>query len=339
MKEKELSMDGFRIIASILIIAVHTYPLLSISETLDFIVTHVLCRIGVPFFFMVTGYFVLPKALNDKKELKKYMIKILKLYIICMLLYLPVNIYAKQINGVDEIVKDILFHGTFYHLWYFPALILGMYFTYFIIKNIKERQARYIFIFLFVIGLFGDSYYGISEKFEIIKKIYEIIFHVFDYTRNGLFFTPIFVYLGYMMKNKSFNLKRGFNIFFIVLFLSLMVFEGLLLHHFNMQRHDSMYIMLIPTMISIFYLLIQNNKGNHKKLRRIATLVYILHPLFIILVRGIAKILHLESLMIDNSVIHFLLVVSMTMIFSICFDFVKGKIGDIYERKRVYPTR
>ena len=84
MKEKQISIDKFRIIAAILIIAIHTYPLISINETLDFAFTHVFCRIGVPMFLMITGYFILPKAIQDRKQLIKYTIKIAKVYLICM---------------------------------------------------------------------------------------------------------------------------------------------------------------------------------------------------------------------------------------------------------------
>ena len=75
MKNKTISIDKLKILFAIFIIAIHTYPLTSISENADFIFTHVFCRIGVPFFLMVTGYFVLQKALQDKSVLIKYMPK------------------------------------------------------------------------------------------------------------------------------------------------------------------------------------------------------------------------------------------------------------------------
>lgn len=331
MKEKQISLDKFRIIAAILIIAIHTYPLISINKELDFVFTHVLCRIGVPFFLMTTGYFVLPKAIQDKKELIKYTIKIMKIYAICIILYLPVDIYAGKLKGIGVvgILKDVLLNGTFYHLWYFPALILGIWITYLIIKNIKSvKKSTLVFMVLYVIGLFGDSYYGISEKLPIVKNIYDAIFGIFDYTRNGIFFVPIFLYLGYMLKEKKIEESKNSNIIFVIVSLILMILEGLVLHYFNLQRHDSMYIMLIPVMIGIFNLIIQNKNENNRKLRNIATTIYIMHPMFIIVVRGIAKVVHLQNLMIDNSIIHYLLVVILTVVFSICWEKIKNKVGE-----------
>ncbi len=51
------AIDNFRLVAAVLIVAIHTAPLASFSDTADFLVTYCLGRIGVPFFLMVSGYF------------------------------------------------------------------------------------------------------------------------------------------------------------------------------------------------------------------------------------------------------------------------------------------
>ena len=323
-----MSLDKFRLFASILIVAIHTYPLSSINENLDFVFTHIFCRIGVPIFLMITGYFVLPKGIQDKKSLMKYTKKIAKIYFLCMVLYLPVNIYAGKLKGISfvGILKSIFIDGTFYHLWYFPALILGIWITYFIIKHIKNKNGLILVSILYVIGLFGDSYFGIAEKWSVTKTFYDAIFNIFDYTRNGLFYVPIFLYLGYIMKNINWKISKRDNIIFIIISLVLMILEGMILHHFNLQRHDSMYFMLIPTMIGIFNFILQNKNENNKQLRNIATIIYIIHPMFIIVVRGIAKITQMQNVMIDNSIIHYLLVVISSLIFSIILE--KKKVSE-----------
>ena len=125
----KVGLDKFRIIATVLIIAVHTFPLISINNTIDFIFTHSLCRIGVPFFFMVTGLFILSKSLENKKVLISYIKKILIIYLICMLIYLPINIYSGQLKNLSflQLILNITINETFYHLWYFSALVLGIF--------------------------------------------------------------------------------------------------------------------------------------------------------------------------------------------------------------------
>lgn len=334
--KKQITLDKFKILCAILIIAIHTYPLLSINENLDFIFTHVFCRIGVPFFLMVTGFFVLPKALENKENLIKYTVKIVKIYAICILLYLPINIYAGNFNGIGilGLLKELLITGTFYHLWYFPALILGIWITYFLAKHLKNTIVLSVCIILYIIGLFGDSYYGIIEGIDVFRSFYNTIFNVLDYTRNGLFYVPIFLILGYKMKYLKLNLTKNINIVLSFISLILMICEGAILHHFNLQKWDSMYIMLIPTMILIFNFIIQYNNENNKKLRNVSTTIYIMHPIFIIVVRGIAKVIKLEQIMISNSIVHYLLVVIITVLFSIFFEKIKEKVREKWKIKK-----
>lgn len=325
--EKKITLDRFRVLAAILIVAIHTYPFESLNENLDFIFTHVICRIGVPFFLMITGFFVLPKALKDKKNLINYTIKIVKVYVLCMILYLPVSFYAGKLNQLNavQILKDIFLNGTFYHLWYFPALILGIWIVYFLLKYCNKKVVGVCVVLLYIIGLFGDSYWGISEKWIVTSTFYNGIFTVFDYTRNGIFYVPIFLSLGYLFSQVKWNISKKLNIICIIFSLIAMVVEGLILHHFNLQKHDSMYFMLIPLMASLFYFVLQGKGENNKKLRSIATLIYIIHPLFIIVVRGIAKVVHLQSILVDNSCIHYLLVVVFSVGFSVLVELLKEK--------------
>ena len=62
-------IDWMRLIAAILVIAIHTSPLASYNATGDFILTRVIARVAVPFFFMTTGYFTLSRYHYDNKKL------------------------------------------------------------------------------------------------------------------------------------------------------------------------------------------------------------------------------------------------------------------------------
>jgi len=125
-------LDYFKIAAALLVVAIHTSPLTSVSVEADFIFTGIIARIGVPFFFMVTGYFIMPQYLfgksADPQPLHRFVRKTLVLYGIAVAVYLPVNVYAGQFKGAGffDIFRMLVFDGTFYHLWYLPAAILGV---------------------------------------------------------------------------------------------------------------------------------------------------------------------------------------------------------------------
>lgn len=55
----KLRLDICHVIASFMAVAIHTGPLSYYSGTADYYLTYCISRIGVPFFYMVTGYFVL----------------------------------------------------------------------------------------------------------------------------------------------------------------------------------------------------------------------------------------------------------------------------------------
>lgn len=62
-------LDIFRLVAALLVVAIHTSPLSSFNADADFFLTRVLARVAVPFFLMVTGFFVLSDTIYDKAEL------------------------------------------------------------------------------------------------------------------------------------------------------------------------------------------------------------------------------------------------------------------------------
>lgn len=67
-KKEYIGINYFKIIAAFLVIAIHTSPFTSFNRNLDFIFTRIWAPLAVPFFFMITGYFVLPQCLKEKHE-------------------------------------------------------------------------------------------------------------------------------------------------------------------------------------------------------------------------------------------------------------------------------
>ncbi|MCM1536405.1 MAG: serine racemase VanT catalytic subunit [Clostridium sp.] len=332
------ALDSFRIIASLLVVAIHTSPFASFSATADFVLTRVLARIAVPFFFMVTGFFLLPPYLfghtKDYRRLSAFLKKTLILYLAAVLLYLPVNLYAGHFRDTTlwDKLRMLLFDGTFYHLWYLPAVILGALLVCLPARRLPFKAVMFLCLILYFLGLLGDSYYGIIAAVPGMKSIYEAIFFIFSYTRNGIFYAPVFLAMGaYLSQDRQNGAKRGKalnpqslsiqqNVVDFSIFLIIMIAEGLLLHRFDMQRHDSMYIALLPCMFFLFRVLLaieHKNLLSEKPcaglfpagyLRTLSTYIYLLHPLCIILLRGFAKVVHLETILIDNSLIHYIVV-------------------------------
>lgn len=335
-------IDYFRVVAAILVVAIHTSPLLSINESADFILTRILARVAVPFFFMASGFFLFGKntmstiALKDNKRITRFLSKTLVLYMSVIIIYIPLNIYMgyfKEDLTVAGLLKDFLFNGTLYHLWYLPAAITGGFIAFICINKFGFKKTFLLSAILFVIGIFGDSYYKWIEAFPIGVAFYQFLFQIFDYTRNGIFFAPIFFVMGGVVGKQKVKLDPKSVWMLFIACVSLMIGEGLLLRAFNMQRHDSMYFMLIPTMFFLFQLLLKGETPVDKKelyptkkMREIALIIYIIHPWVIVGVRMIAKITGTTKLLVNNSIIHFLSVVIISYLLGKVLIWMKEQI-------------
>ena len=185
------ALDRFRLPAAVLVVCIHTGPLTSVSEGWDFWLTSVLARTAVPFFLMVTGYFL---AQSDWKSTGRFLKKTALTYLAAVALYLPLNLYNGGYKPLEWLQK-LLAEGTLYHLWYFPGVILGV----FIARGLSrlgQPAALAIGAALYLIGLGGDSYYGPVSALPGPAAFYNAVFTLFGYTRSGLFYVPLFLLLG-----------------------------------------------------------------------------------------------------------------------------------------------
>lgn len=320
----DTGIDWLRLAAAILVIAIHTSPLADFSETGDFILTRVLARIAVPFFFITSGYFLLSRYHDSDRKLRHFLKKTGWIYGASILLYLPLNFrngYFSQSQLLPELLKDLIFDGTMYHLWYLPASMLGMLIAWKLVEKLDFSKGLVMALLLYLVGLFGDSYYVVAEKLPLLKAFYDRLFELFDYTRNGLFFAPVFLMLGGFIADERRKLsfvEAGVGFF---ISLGLLLAEALILHRHGFQRHDSMYVFLLPAMYFLFHLVLLWKGRRIPLLRPASLVVYLIHPLVI------AAVWRFSS---QNSLFHFDLVCLLSLLFSFAvaalwlrFDFKK----------------
>lgn len=306
-------LDAFKILAALLVVAIHTSPLTTYTPDGDFLLTRSLARVAVPFFFMVTGHFVLGGVLEGKapfSPLWRQVKKILRLYLIAVLLYIPVGIYAGHYQDLTPLsaLRLLVFDGTFYHLWYFPACATGLVLLFLLARVVRGKGLVAVVAVLYLIGLFGDSYYGLSAMLPPVAAAYEAGFQVFSYTRNGLFMAPIFLLMGAKLGRKPSPVPAAVNGLGLALSLVLLSAEAFLLRHFALQRHDSMYLLLPVVMVFLYRLLLAWKIQAPTACRTLSTWVYILHPAMIVVIRGAAGAVGLTALLVENSLVHYLAV-------------------------------
>ena len=113
------------------------------NETINYYTQNCLCRIAVPFYFVSAGFFLFNKInLNniDYSRIKNYCFKILRLL------------------GTWTV---LLLLGSKTQLWYLGSLVVAVLAIVFLFsKKVHFYVIAIITIFLYFIGLLGDSYFG-----------------------------------------------------------------------------------------------------------------------------------------------------------------------------------
>lgn len=165
-----------------------------------------LFRIAVPFFFLCTAYFATDRYLKENRDPKvffKASLRYLILYLVWVALDLPVILHETYFG------KNI--EGGAYALWFFRSLFLSApvsvlwflrasaYGLAIIGLLAYWKKAKPIFFLplclsLYVLGAFGDTYYGCLN--ETLQSIYTSYFAWGFNTRNLVFFAGIFLLLG-----------------------------------------------------------------------------------------------------------------------------------------------
>ncbi len=313
---KKMNLDHVRLILSFLIVAIHTYPLSFLGDFQDYLFTRIIFRIAVPLYLMITGYYILKKSLKQKEMLINYFKKISIIYLYSIIIY---SIFLiKNFSNWQVFLRDIFFTGPFYHLWYFPALILGIITTYYIIKYIPEKYQIIICAILYFIGILGDNYYGFLHTADIFTSFYKFVANITGYTRNFLFYVPIFLMLGYKISKEEKSIEKRANIIYIIKFLILMILEGTLIYRYSTPLHTSMYFALPFLSYFIFkYLITYLNKETNKNIREASTIIYIIHPWFIIILTKIN--------IIKNSLVFYLIICLFSYLISVLYLKIKRK--------------
>lgn len=290
------SIDKARWFLAYLILIIHFRPLAGFDPTVDFASAQVVARIAVPFYFMASGFFM---DYSNRDKVKAWLINILKLTLIWSLIYLPFRLPA-YFSGQANIVMDILHLGVHVHLWYLPASIFAVLLLGFLIKHIKINFILLIGFILYVIGLFGDAYYGFSPLFGI-EGLVDGYLAIFETSRNGLFFGFFFVSLGYSFKLQALKINPKLKLVGFIFSFGLMFVEMLSLENAGIPIEYNMYLSIIPTVYFLFSLCLDNpSTEKPKSYKDLGSFIYFSHFLVLYLSIGLLMLFKLEWILYNN---------------------------------------
>jgi serine/alanine racemase len=296
-------IDLGKFLLSILVVSVHTSPLKSFSLDVNFWLVQILSRIAVPVFFTISGYLFFKKAETSTATKKiwkfeinahyyNYIMRLLLVYMIWSLIYLFDVVHRYYVTmGLNWWQFGALYayaaviYGTYLHLWFFPAVVLAISLVHFLSKKYSIKKLLVAAFILFIIGLFGESYYGLIKDVDVINNFYQTIFAFMLTTRNGLFFGFFFVAMGAYLAKKPTLLPVMTSRKWLILSLGLLAVESLALHYLSDPIDHNLMFGLIPVAYFLFQYLASikiSERLDYRFLRDMSALIFFIHPLFII---------------------------------------------------------
>lgn len=177
-----------------------------------------LSNLAVPVFFIIAGFFLFRKMderSSDPKIVYRYCVRILKLYLIWSVLYLPVDIrnwYYGTRNvkeGILSYLQSFFFCSSIPQLWYLPALCVACLLVWFgWSKGMKLWQLLTIGFCLLLAGYLSDNWYYNQRFPDALSQLTACYRRYFITPRNGIFYGSFYVAAGLAFARISGCLSR-----------------------------------------------------------------------------------------------------------------------------------
>ena len=270
---RNISIDFFKWIAAILIIAIHTHPLCQMNENVDFWFSEVVTRLAVPFFAVTSGYFL------NRDNVKRQQFKVIKKYFGACMLYLPFLMFEWRENNwfsfksfIDWGVS-VFTSGGYYHLRYLLGLIYALPLFLYIIKHIlNNKRILQLAIILWIIEclLYTDLMsFTFSIGITILMRIFDITIRILS-----------LLLLGTYIKGKS---NSNCQVRYLFMSFVLLVGEVSLIKYLGGMRF-SYVLSTFPVAYYVFTLIKEIRISVTEKMKKVtgtSDMIYILHPAII----------------------------------------------------------
>ena len=280
------SISFFQYLFAIAVILVHSGRLTS-YEPLHFGLKSMLGRLAVPFFIVCASFF-LKQSLGNSKKMKTYLAKIVKTYLFWSFVYLPYawlffsSLHLPIYLFPAGVLIALIYLGMCYQLWYIPAFLLGLFLVNQLVKHLGMVWTGFLALLLYCWGLI-ETYSAYLDTTSLLKG-YQLYSNLFFTARNGLFYTPIFIYMGYYLFDHFHAPSFGVHCWQkVALAFGFLWLEGLVI--FQHEGIDKNFFLLLP-IVTVYFVnaCLQSSflkSYDLQYLKQMSIALYFSHPIFI----------------------------------------------------------
>lgn len=278
------SIDAFKFFLAICVVAIHIKPLYNLQNRTVRSLYEAVVTIAVPFFFISSGFlladkFIEPTYSDENIDItKRYLFRIVKLYLIWTVIYLPITVYGYYLSGEGiaynalRFIRGMFLLGDYYNsymLWYLLSTIYALV----LIMLLMHLQFSPLIIsaigvsgifFGYTVSILIQSRYRLPSVAEDLLRIIELAFG-----DSGRIFTGMgYISLGMLMNKHSLSIKSSISLFACG-FIGKASLDGFL-------AEISITICSIG-FFGLVLLIRLKNGPMYKKMRIMSTLIYFLH--------------------------------------------------------------
>ena len=236
-------------IGAILVILLHCRRVFD-QDSWHFIQKSIFSRMVVPYFMVIASFFLAKRWQTDGEGIGTYVSKQVPAYLKWSVLYLPYAILVYLGLGISlwylplALVVGLAYTGLSYQLWYIPAFLQALLLVTVLRRRLGFLVSGMISLFLYLIGSL-ETYTAFLED-SLLGRFFWLYQSMFFTTRNGLFYAPIFVWLGFFLwySRSRWRLSERF---YLVWLLTALCFAGeayLIFHHQGQDKN--FFLSLLP---------------------------------------------------------------------------------------------
>jgi hypothetical protein len=263
-------VDVLRLLFAIAVVSVHTMAFKSINEDLWIATSMGISRLAVPFFFIVSGYF-LYNRIKSNKEPKSTLKRLLILYVSWVAIE-TVTLIPIVLNSLNMplimIVERFLFVGITGSLWYISSLIITIFIIAPLLKRDKIIQLLIVGFILYLFGITGDTYYKFYEN-TMINPLIKGYTQVFLLPQIGITESILFVTLGALINKLRLSEKVKCAGKLSIISIIILLIEAFVLNKTGIAKDANMYLSAIFAAPLIFIWAINYKKNISNNIAKI----------------------------------------------------------------------
>ncbi len=296
-RKTNAGIDITKLFMAILTIGIHTEPF-GFDMWLDY-GFGLATRFCVPFFFVASSYFFWIK----EREVLAYIKRILSLYVIWSLIYLPFDIPLLKGMPVKKILEMYLWEGNGHSLWYLWGSVVGFCIVFVLRKVMGSKQVFMVSVVFLLVGCIKSTWAPMINSFTN--------FEIQDFlgSRNGLFYAFPYIALG-MAVAQGAVCQKGNEIGklgkLLVSVICLALEGSLMVFHFQTSSRI-LWFSVLPCTYYFFMLMkdadIRVSDRVSLFLRKMSTLIYLEHGIFLIVFQGLDTWKYFIAVLIASSLL------------------------------------